>query len=278
MYQNRYYRLGWKLWLIQNLIIFIFPLLSTPFLSSEIFQLFYVLDIIRGVNRVFDYIFTFAMVLDLVAIFLISMGALKFFLSLKTKQGERNFRGKEFYIPLAGILWVTFSFLWRLPFYFMGGFELGLASGRSFVVIEPNPTYDMLLKNPFLHLFLILGSICLFFFLYFQDKDFMETFDMEETASDIGNFGFGRSTILGGLNILGVIFMFFGSTLTPRSVEYMGLFSSNPNGFSFLIGLILKFIVVPPFVVWTSCKFLSSHKLKIQTQTPEKERFAKSIS
>ncbi|MHA1541826.1 MAG: hypothetical protein ACTSQH_02485 [Candidatus Hodarchaeales archaeon] len=278
LYQNRHYRLGWGLLLLQNVLIFIFPLLSTPVLSSEVFRFLALLGIIGGVNVIFDYIFTFTMILDIFAIFLISISTFKYFLSLKEKQGERDFRSRSFYVPLTGLLWVTCSFLWRLPFYLMGGFELGLASGRSFVAIEPNPTYDNLLKNPALHLFLIIGSISLFFFLYFQDKDYLETFDLVDMTSDVGNFGYGRSTLLGAFNLLGVIFMFFGSTLTPRSVESMELFSSNPNGFSFLIGLILKFLVVPPLAIWTSLKFLSSNKLKFKAKNSEPSPFMKSIS
>ncbi len=258
-------------------MIFIFPLLATPRLAEEVFRFLAVWDVIRGVNTALDYVFTFALILDLFAIFLISVSTLKYFLSLKKTEGYRDFRSRSFYIPLTGLLWVTFSFLWRLPFYFMGGFELGLASGRALVNIEPNPTYDNLLKNPILHLFLILGAISFFFFLYFQDKDYLETFDLDDITSDVGNFGYGRSTILGAVNILGVIFIFLGSTLTPRSVENMELFGSNPNGLSFLIGLILKFIIVPPLAIWTSLRFLSSNKLKFKTDNLEKNPFAKSI-
>jgi hypothetical protein len=278
LYQDRHYRLGWKLLLLQNLIIFVFPLLATPIISSEVFRFLAGVNIISGVNTVFDYIFTFAMITDIAAILLISLGAFKYFISLKEKQGERNFRSRSFYVPLTGFIWVTCSFLWRLPFYFNGGFYLGLASGRSFIVIEPNPTYDNLLKNPILHLFLILGSISLFFFLYFQDKDYLDTFDLVDTSSDMGNFGYGRSTILGAANLLGVIFIFFGSTLTPRSVEYMELFSSNYNGFSFLIGLILKFVVVPPIAIWTSLRFISSNKLKFKVENSDPSQFLKSVS
>jgi hypothetical protein len=264
--------------LLQNVIIFIFPLLATPFLSTEVFRFLALLGIITGVNLIFDYVFTFIMIIDIFAIFLISIGTLKYFLSLKEKQGKRDFRSRSFYVPFTGLLWVACSFLWRLPFYSMGGFDLGLATGRSFVVIEPNPTYDNLLKNPILHLFLIIGSISFLFFLYFQDKDYLETFDLVDLTSDVGNFGYGRATVLGAVNLLGVIFMFFGSTLTPRSVEYMELFSSNPNGFSFLIGLIFKFLVVPPLAIWTSLRFLSSNKLKFKAENSEPSQFMKNMS
>ncbi|MCK4848231.1 MAG: hypothetical protein KAT16_04330 [Candidatus Heimdallarchaeota archaeon] len=254
--------------MFQNLILILIPIIATSLSSSEF----------RSVNAVLDYIFTFSMILDLVAVFLIGMASLKYFLSLKEKQGERDFRSRSFYIPFTGLLWVTCSFLWRLPYYLMGGFKLGLATEMAFVNIETNPTYDNLLTNPILHLFLILGAINLFLFLYFQDKDYLETFDLAYITSDLGNVGFGRSTILGAVNLIGVIFLFFGSTLTTQSIEYVEKFGTNPNGSIFIIGLLFKLVLIPPLAIWTSSKFLSANKLKLKVEKHENSKFMRSQS
>jgi hypothetical protein len=204
------------------------------------------------------------MIFDIASILAISLGSLYYFLSLKDNKKENKFRTNEFYIPLSGILWVIFSILWRAQFYMLGGFDLGLTQlYLTLADLEPTPLYQALLKNPVTHLFLFLGAVSLFFFLYFQEKDYNETFDTEDISSDVGTFGLGRASILGLVNIFGVIFLFLGGTFTPTSAGILEEFSYNPNAFFMLIGVMIKLLFTPPLVVYTSIRFITSHKMPL---------------
>ena len=205
------------------------------------------------------------MIFDIASILAISFGSLYYFLSLKNKKDRNKYRSKEFFIPLSGILWVVFSLLWRIQFYSIGGFDLGLTklTHFTFADLEPTPLYQSLLKNPITHLFLFLGAVCLFFFLYFQEKDYDETFNTDDITSDVGMFYLGRASIFGLVNIFGVIFLFLGGTFTPTSAGILEEFSYNPNAFFMLIGVMIKLLLTPPLVVYTSIRFITSHKMPL---------------
>ena len=252
MYKNQLYRLGWKLWLFQNIIILIPFIACIPVVSSILFQYVVSLDMVNETSTILNYIFTFALLLDLISVLFISISSFFYLSSLKK---EVDFKRKEFFIPISGFLWIIFSLLWRFPFFIRWGFDLGLTR-QTYWELRNNQFYSNLLNNPLIIIFQIIGAFCLFFFLFFQEKH-SETIKRENINNDLGNIGIGRATFLGGLNIAGILFLFFGSNISSLSAESMEKWGRRPNGILLLLGILLKISVIPLIAIWTCFYFIS---------------------
>jgi hypothetical protein len=231
------------------------PLLSClPLVSNRIYQIFSSLQINDLASIGFNYIFTFALILDLISVVIISLSSFSHFWTLRD---EYDFKSKEMSIPIFGFLWVVFSLLWRFPFYLEGGFDLGF-NEQGFLDLEANQFYNGLLNNQVMLFFQLFGAICLLFFLYFQEKYFepINKIKSNDTGKDI-EIGVGRATVLGVLNVISVLSILFGSNITPNSQESMDIYGVRSNGIFFLIGIIFKIIIIPLLTLWVCWKIIA---------------------
>ncbi len=202
----------------------------------------------------FNYIFTFALILDIISILIISLSTFAHFRSLRN---EYDFKSKEMLIPIFGFLWTSFSLLWRFPFYLEGGFDLGF-NEQGFLELEENKFYGGLLNNKFMIFFQLIGTICLFFFLYFQEKYLEPVIKIK--SKDIGkdiDFGIGRATILGVINVIAVLLIFLGSNITANSQDMMDIYGVRSNGIFFLLGIIFKIVIIPLIALWVCWKIIA---------------------
>lgn len=254
MHEDRWYRIGWKLWVCQNLIILIPFIAFIPFISHTIFSYFASRQLENAIAKAFNSIFSLALLLDLISISIISTSTL-LYLSYLGK--GNNLSRKEFLLPLSGFLWVIFSCLWRIPFFILGEFDLGFRKA-DWWFLEDNQFYTTLLNDPLFLILQLFGAFCFLYFLYFQENH-LETINQEERDVDSV---IGRATIFGLLNVIGVLLMLLGSNIfSPRSSEMIETFGRGTSGFFLLAGIIIKMPTLPILALWTSRKFLSFKKL-----------------
>lgn len=241
------------MWLIQNIILFIPLIAFLPFVYGLIRENIASIGLEQYFSTGIDYIFTFALLLDLVSVFLISLGTFSYF---KHQNEKFDLKVKESYIPISGFLWVVFSLIWRFPFYLQGGFNLG--HDQQFYTPNNNLFYGSLLSNQLMIIIQLLGAISLFFFLFFQEKYFKPLVDKKNShnfGSDL-DFGVGRETILGLINVISVLLFFFGGFLTPGAQDLADTFGSNPNAIFLVLGVLLKITIVPLLVVLVCLKMI----------------------
>lgn len=250
--------MGWKVWFIQNIILMV-PLISClPIVSNRLYQILFSLNMLELASSGFNYTFTFALILDLISVLIISLST---FTHFRSSKNGYDFRSKEMLIPIFGFLWTSFSLFWRFPFYFEGGFDLGF-NEQGFLELEANKFYSGLLNNEFMIFFQLIGAICLFFFLYFQEK-YLEPISKIESnviGKDI-EFGIGRATIFGVLNLISVLLIFLGSNITANSQDMIDIYGVRSNGIFFLLGIIFKIIIIPLLALWVCWKIISLTKV-----------------
>lgn len=244
---------GWILWLIQNIILFIPLIASFPVLNSIVLEQIINLGLERYFSTGINYIFTFALLLDLVSIFLISLGIFSYF----RRQNEKfDWKCKDSYIAISGFLWVVFSLIWRFPFYLTGGFHLGHI--ETFGVLDKNVFYNNLLNNQLMIIIQLFAAISLFFFLFSQEKYFKPLVVKKDSlnfGSDL-DFMIGRETILGLINVISILFLLFGGFLTPDAQDLADTFGGNPNAIFLVIGMIFKITIVPLLVILVCLKMI----------------------
>ncbi|MHA2304279.1 MAG: hypothetical protein ACXACU_02715, partial [Candidatus Hodarchaeales archaeon] len=170
------------------------------------------------------------------------------------------------YIPLTGILWFLFTLLWRFPQYLAGGFDLGFST-QGFWELEDNLFYFNLLTNPLMIILQVLAAICLFFFIFLQEKHLKPIID-KKNQSEGGNdieINIGRATIFGFFNLFAVVLMLLGVDLTARSqesIDYYGI-RSGSTGLFLIIGIIFKVTLVPILAILASWKIISLSKVSL---------------
>lgn len=255
LHKNRLYGLGWKILLLQNLILLIPLLVCIPIISGEVTQFLFSLGIEEYGSHIVNYIFNFALILDLIAISLISLSVLIFF---QPQKEDYDYRKKELYIPMLGFLWVLLSILWRFPFLIGGGFDLGL-NMESFWRIENNQFYMNLLNNLLMIVVQLSGAICLFLFLNFQEKYHKPLFDSQkkDTSGDIELPSIGRIKLCGLLNIIAIVLLLLGSNLGVRNLESLETTGYRSNGIALMFGLLLKIFIIPILTIMVCWKFIS---------------------
>ncbi len=256
MHKTRLYGLGWKILLLQNLILLIPLLVCIPLISGRIYQFLISLGIEEYGSQIINFIFNFALILDLFAISLISLSVLIFF---QPQKEDYDYRNKELYIPILGFLWVLLSILWRFPFLIGGGFDLGLTM-ESLWRIENNRFYTNLLNNLLMIVVQLSGAICLFFFLNFQEKYHKPLFDLQKEdtiGKDIEFPSIGRINLCGLLNIIAIIFILLGSNLGVRNLESLETTGYRTNGIALMFGLFFKIFIIPILTIMVCWKFIS---------------------
>lgn len=223
-----------------------------PVFSSSTFGIITSSEQLNLVNKALNYIFTFALLVDLFAILIISGSALGQFLTTKKETGLRS---KELYIAISGFTWIALSFLWRLPFYLQGGFDLGFTQPRRWE-LEDNQFYYNIINNPIMLVFQVAAALGLFAFLFYQDRLFDPISD-RKFARDLDQIPIGRATIAGVLNLVGVLLFLLGSNIplaNPEVIDYTGI---RPNGLLLVLGLTLKVFIIPFLVISTSLRIAS---------------------
>ncbi|MFW9904758.1 MAG: hypothetical protein ACFFFH_10530, partial [Candidatus Thorarchaeota archaeon] len=141
------YRLrGWHLWYIQNLFLLIISILLVPNIILTI--LFALIGVFLG--NILNMIFSISMVLDLIAITIISISFII--------ESKINGKTKELLIGISGFLWLLCSLIWRVP-YFLSD-RLGLALALTTEKVTFLNLNDSLFVFP-----IILGSFSLISFL-----------------------------------------------------------------------------------------------------------------
>ena len=257
LHKNRLYGLGWKILLIQNLILLIPLTACIPIISGGVYQFLVSIGAADYESYIINYIFNFALILDLIAISLISLSVLIVF---QPQKEEYDYRKKELYIPILGFLWVILSVIWRFPFLTGGGFDLGLSIGTPWK-IEDNDFYMSLLNNIVMIAFQLSGAICLFFFLNFQEKYHKPLFNEKyENAveNDLELPSIGRINLYGLLNIISVVLILMGSNLMVRNLESQETYGySRSNGFFLFFGLFFKASIIPLLAIVVCWKFIS---------------------
>lgn len=223
-----------------------------PFIYGLISKQIVSLGLEHYFSRGFNYIFTFALLLDLISVFLISLGTFSYF------RNQKNFdlKNKDSYIPISGFLWVVFSLIWQFPFYLQGGFDLG--HDQQFFTLNKNVFYNNLLNNQLMIIIQLLAAISLFFFLTSQEKYFKPLVDKKNSqnfGSDL-EFGIGRETILGLINVISILLFFFGGFLRPGAQDLADTVGSNPNAIFLVMGVLFKITIVPLFVVLVCLKMI----------------------
>ncbi|MHA2243361.1 MAG: hypothetical protein ACXADY_00170 [Candidatus Hodarchaeales archaeon] len=256
MHKNRLYRVGWKLWICQNLVILIPFIAFVPLISHRIFSFFASQQLENAAAKWLNTIFSFALLLDLISITIISTSTLLYFSNLRK---EDDLIKKEFLLPLSGFLWIIFSFLWRIPFFISGGFDLGF-SQSSWWLLSNNQFYTTILNNLFVLILQIFAAFCLLYFLYSQEN-YIEGINQESRYIDI-SAKFGRATIFGLLNVIGVLMIVLGSNIfSGRSIEMIETYGRGTSGILLLMGIMIKIPTLPILALWTSLKFLSVKNL-----------------
>jgi len=256
MQKNRLYRVGWKLWVVQNIIIMIPFIAFIPIISSRIFSYFVRSELENVAARGLNVIFSLALLLDLVSISIISTSTLLYFSHLRKE--DNLLSRKNFLLPLSGFLWIIFSCLWRIPLFISGEIDLGF-SQTDYWFLEDNQFYTSLLNNPFAFILQIFGAFCFLYFLYSQEK-YLETINLETGYTD--SVKLGRAFIFGFLNLIGILLMLLGSNIfSARSLEMIETFGRGSNGIFLLLGIMIKIPTLPILALWTSLKFLSLKKL-----------------
>ncbi|MHA2307251.1 MAG: hypothetical protein ACXACU_17875, partial [Candidatus Hodarchaeales archaeon] len=82
LHKNQLFGLGWKLWFVQNFIIMIPLVACIPVFSDNvIFGIIASVGLIDYASIIFNYIFTFALIIDLIAVLLIIAGSFSYFRS-----------------------------------------------------------------------------------------------------------------------------------------------------------------------------------------------------
>ena len=257
LHKNRLYGLGWKILLIQNLILLIPLTTCIPIISDSVYQFLVSIGAADYESYIINYIFNFALILDLIAISLISLSVLLVFQSQKE---EYDYRKKELYIPILGFLWVILSVIWRFPFLTGGGFDLGLGVGTLWS-LEDNEFYTNLLNNIVMIVIQLSGTICLFLFLNFQEKYHKPLFDekYEDTVeNDLELPSIGRINLYGLLNIISLVFILMGSNLTIRNLEAHEVYGyPRSNALFLFFGLFFKASIIPLLSIVVCWKFIS---------------------
>jgi len=251
-FKSSFYKLGWTLWIFQNMLLIV------PFIAffidyfSSIFEsrLEFIID--TGLNI----LFTFTLLIDIVSVFLISLGLTIYFWNL---QKENKSTREQFLMPLSGYLWIVLTVLWRAPFFFLWGFELGFAQVKYVeFLVEDYAIYNHFFNNPFLYIILIIGASCLFVFLYLHEKHAQLLINVEF----INERYIGRGTIFGALNILGIVLLFFGSNIMPqRSLEDLETLGRGTSGIFLLSGMFVKIFFTPLLGILTAIKFRSYQEI-----------------
>lgn len=224
-------------------------------ISPRIFLFFSSRQLENAAARGLNTIFSLALLLDLISISIISTSMLLYFLNLRK---EDDLIRKEFLLPLSGFLWIIFSFMWRIPFFLSWGFDLGFTQ-TDYWFLADNKFYTNLLNNLFVLILQISGAFCFLYFLYSQEK-YIETINLETRNTD--SFKFGRATIFGLLNVIGVLLIVLGSNIfSSRSLEMIETYGRGTGGILLLMGIMIKIPTLPILALWTSLKFLSLKKL-----------------
>ena len=257
---DRLYRLGWKTWVLQNIILLVPFISCIPVVSSMLYRYFVQMNLTHEINTILSAIFAFTLIVDLIPLSLITYSTYKYFKGMK---GPFKLK-EEFLIPLSGFVWIFSSILWRLPFFLFYGFDLGLTRYGLTLELEDNQFLFNIVYNHFIHIFQIIGAVALLLFLYLQGKYFKPIIDYNDD-SDLSTLGVGVETFLGIFNVIGVLFLSFESimdTLAGRTSIMDIIMDTNPTGILFVIGAIFKVFFVPLLVILTSRKMLNLINLR----------------
>ena len=250
-------------------------LLIIPFIAffidyfSSVFESSMEFIIDAGLNI----LFTFTLLVDLISVLLISLGLAIYFLNLQKKNESTR---EQFLMPLSGYLWIILTVLWRAPFFFLWGFDLGFAQVKYVeFLVEDYAIYNHFFNNPFLYIVLILGASCLFVFLYLHEKNTQLLINAEFANER----HIGRGTIYGALNILGIVLLFFGSNvMSRRTLEDLETLGRGTNGIFLLSGMFIKIFFAPLMGILAGLKFRTFQKVpKITVQKDPQSIYFESL-
>ena len=225
------------------------------------------------INAGLNMLFTFTLILDLISVALISLGLAIYFWNLLHQNKSTR---EQFLMPLSGYLWIILTVLWRAPFFFLWGFELGFAQVKYVeFLVEDYAIYNHFFNNPFLYVVLILGASCLFVFLYLHEKH-TPLLISAEFANDKN---IGRATIFGALNIIGIVLLFFGSNImSRRSLEDLETLGRGTNGIFLLSGMFIKMFAAPLLGILAGLKFRTHQEIpKITVQKDPQSVYFESL-
>ena len=233
---------SWRILYFQNLLIVLATLLFLPqfillFLSWQIAYIF---------GGIINLIFTFAILLDLIAILLlcISSGVSSYYSEKKQSAWSRI-------AIFFGLLWVGLSLLWRSPLYNNGPYDIGFTI-RRIAGSEFSEFIDSYFVNNVTSMFLFLIANLVFLaFLYSND---MLTFSKNtELRIDLAKINLG--SFYGLTNLIGCLLLLLFLSSSETIVTNV-----NPSGSLWLaqLGMIIKLIVTPILGMHASKKYLAS--------------------
>ncbi len=162
--QERMFRLieariyGWRILYVQNILMIIITLFFVPQVVLLLLFLWETANIIGGILNL---LFTFAILLDLLAISLICIGTGAIYYS-KEKSSQWTI-----ITIVTGIIWVGMSLLWRMNLYRNNPYNIGFAI-RSFNVLL---NYDLInvISNDIYAIIFLFSSLMFIAFLYSND-------------------------------------------------------------------------------------------------------------
>ncbi|MHA2248203.1 MAG: hypothetical protein ACXADY_24855 [Candidatus Hodarchaeales archaeon] len=242
---------GWRLLYFQNILIVIAALLLFPqfvlfFLSWRIGDVF---------GGIVNLIFTFAIILDLVAIFLICIG---WIIWIYYSRPDQSVMKLSVIIFIFGLVWIVFSLLWRIPFFVNGPYNIGFAFKHSNM---ENHLAAILPSDPILVSNLILTSIILLLFLYLND---ILIFSSNNSFSSNSFKNINIGSFYGIFNLLGAVLALYFITSS--------IISEGPEPTAPLwlgqVGIIFKLILTPLLGMRASRKYLTylMHEDKVRIQ------------
>ena len=230
---------SWRILYFQNILIVLATLLFLPQIILLIlsWQLAYIF------GGIINLIFTFAILLDLIAILLIciSSGISSYYSEEKQPTWSRI-------AIFFGLLWVGLSLLWRSPLYNNGPYDIGFTIRR----IIDSEMIDSYFVNNVTSMFLFL--IANFVFLAFLYSFDMFTFSKNtELRIDLAKINLG--SFYGLTNLIGCLLILLYFTSSETIVTNV-----NPSEslWLFQLGMIIKLIVTPILGMRASKKYLAS--------------------
>lgn len=239
---------GWRLLYVQNILIIIAILFFPP----QFFFLFFSWQLAYILGGIINLTFTFAIIIDLIAILLIciSYGAISYYSEEKQSQWR-------LITMILGLCWVGLSFIWRINLFIYGPYDIGF-SMRSLIA---TPFFGTIIfENPILFFILLVAS--LLFLAFFYSNDMLLFSKQPELRIKGSNINIG--TFYGFCNLFGaslLIFYFnYSSKVDSFNVPLSPLWVIQ-------LAIFIKLIITPILGIRTCRKSMSS-QIHEQEVTP----------